>query len=86
MAPAPFVTGLDQGRLYEEGDDANAMTSDGFQLDVGVDFDPRDGIELVGFGPGAGSAGHAADESVSIAELVDAAIVYRDAVERLRGR
>ena len=44
-----------------------------------------DGIEIVNFGPGSGAEGHAANESVPIAEMVDSAIILRDAVSRLLG-
>lgn len=44
-----------------------------------------DGIEIVNFGPGAGSEGHAANESVPIAQMADAASIQLDAVQRLVG-
>ncbi|MFQ5970915.1 MAG: M20 family metallopeptidase [Alphaproteobacteria bacterium] len=44
-----------------------------------------DGIEIVNFGPGAGTEGHAANESVPITQLVDAALIQLDAVKRLLG-
>ena len=44
-----------------------------------------DGIEIVNFGPGAGAEGHAANESVPIAQLVDAAHIQLDMVERVLG-
>ncbi len=44
-----------------------------------------DGIEIVNFGPGAGTQGHAANESVPIAQLVDAAHIQLDMVERVLG-
>ena len=44
-----------------------------------------DGIEIMNFGPGSGSEGHAADESVPVAQLVEAALIQLDAVERLLG-
>ncbi|MCZ6605285.1 MAG: ArgE/DapE family deacylase [Alphaproteobacteria bacterium] len=44
-----------------------------------------DGIEIVNFGPGAGTQGHAANESVPVTELVDAALIQRDLVDRLLG-
>ncbi len=43
----------------------------------------NDGIEILNFGPGAGSEGHAANESVPIQQLVDAALIQLDAVNRL---
>ncbi len=45
-----------------------------------------DGIEIVGFGPGAGTEGHAANESVAVRQVVDAALICRDVTERLLGR
>lgn len=44
-----------------------------------------DGIEIVNFGPGSGSEGHAANESVPLAALVDAALIQLEVVERLLG-
>ena len=44
-----------------------------------------DSIEIVNFGPGAGAQGHAANESVPIAQMVDAALIQRDLVTRLLG-
>jgi acetylornithine deacetylase/succinyl-diaminopimelate desuccinylase-like protein len=43
-----------------------------------------DGIELIGFGPGGG-VGHEADESVAVAQLVEAARIQRHVVESLLG-
>ena len=42
-----------------------------------------DNVEIVEFGPGAGTEGHAANESVALAQLVDAAVICRQAVDRL---
>jgi acetylornithine deacetylase/succinyl-diaminopimelate desuccinylase family protein len=44
-----------------------------------------DGIEIVNFGPGAGEQGHAANESVPIDQMVQAALIQRDLVVRLLG-
>jgi succinyl-diaminopimelate desuccinylase len=44
-----------------------------------------DGIEIINFGPGSGAQGHAANESVPIAEMVEAAEIQRRVVERLLG-
>jgi acetylornithine deacetylase/succinyl-diaminopimelate desuccinylase family protein len=44
-----------------------------------------DGIEIVNFGPGSGAKGHAANESVPIDQMVDAAAIQLDAIERLLG-
>lgn len=42
-----------------------------------------DGIEIINFGPGSGTQGHAANESVPIAEMVDAARIQLEVVSRL---
>ena len=42
-----------------------------------------DGIEIINFGPGSGVQGHAANESVPIAEMVAAAEIQLDVVKRL---
>jgi len=42
-----------------------------------------DGIEIVTFGPGDGSLGHAANEWVSLHELAEAAMIQLDLVNRL---
>jgi len=42
-----------------------------------------DGIEIINFGPGSGAQGHAANESVPIAEMVEAAEIQLDVVKRL---
>jgi acetylornithine deacetylase/succinyl-diaminopimelate desuccinylase-like protein len=42
-----------------------------------------DGIEIINFGPGSGAQGHAANESVPIAEMVEAAGIQLDVVQRL---
>ena len=42
-----------------------------------------DGIEIINFGPGSGGQGHAANESVPIAEMVEAAKIQLDVVQRL---
>lgn len=44
-----------------------------------------DGIEIINFGPGAGAKGHAANESVPINQMVDAALIQVDAVGRILG-
>ncbi len=44
-----------------------------------------DGIEIINFGPGSGAQGHAANESVPIGQMVDAALIQLDAVGRLVG-
>ena len=42
-----------------------------------------DGIGTIDTGPGSGAEGHAANESVAVAQLVDAALIHLDVVERL---
>ena len=42
-----------------------------------------DGIEIINFGPGSGAQGHAANESVPIDQMVEAAEIQLDVVKRL---
>ncbi|MBN9487526.1 MAG: ArgE/DapE family deacylase [Alphaproteobacteria bacterium] len=42
-----------------------------------------DDIEIINFGPGSGAQGHAANESVPIAEMVEAAQIQLEVVQRL---
>jgi succinyl-diaminopimelate desuccinylase len=44
-----------------------------------------DGIEIINFGPGSGAQGHAANESVPIAQMAEAATIQLDVVRRLVG-
>lgn len=44
-----------------------------------------DGIEIINFGPGSGAQGHAANESVPIAEMVQAAHIQLEVVRALLG-
>jgi acetylornithine deacetylase/succinyl-diaminopimelate desuccinylase family protein len=44
-----------------------------------------DGIEIINFGPGSGAQGHAANESVPVAQMVEAAEIQLDVVQRLLG-
>ncbi len=44
-----------------------------------------DGIEIINFGPGSGAQGHAANESVPIAGMVEAVEIQMDVVKRLLG-
>lgn len=44
-----------------------------------------DKIEIINLGPGSGVAGHAANESVPIDEMVDSAVIQLDAIEKLMG-
>ena len=44
-----------------------------------------DGIDIINFGPGSGAQGHAANESVPIAQMVEAATIQLDVVRRLVG-
>ena len=44
-----------------------------------------DGIEIINFGPGSGVQGHAANESVPVAQMEDAAHILLDVVGQLNG-
>ncbi len=44
-----------------------------------------DDIEIVNFGPGDGATSHAANEHVALDQMVDAAVILRDTVDRLLG-
>jgi len=44
-----------------------------------------DGIEIINFGPGSGAQGHAANESVPIASMVESAEIQMDVVKQLLG-
>jgi acetylornithine deacetylase/succinyl-diaminopimelate desuccinylase-like protein len=44
-----------------------------------------DNIEIVNFGPGDGATSHAANEHVPLDQLIDAASILRDTVDRLLG-
>jgi len=44
-----------------------------------------DGIEIINVGPGAGSEGHASNESVPVAQLLDAAVIHLAVVDELLG-
>jgi len=44
-----------------------------------------DGIEIINFGPGSGAQGHAANESVPVAEMAEAAEIQLEVVQRLLG-
>ena len=44
-----------------------------------------DKIEIINFGPGSGAQGHAANESVPIADMVEAAEIQLDVVQKLLG-
>jgi acetylornithine deacetylase/succinyl-diaminopimelate desuccinylase-like protein len=44
-----------------------------------------DNIEIINFGPGSGAQGHAANESVPIAAMVEAAEIQLAVIERLLG-
>src|SRR5260370_36673284 len=48
-------------------------------------YSADDGIEIINFGPGSGAQGHAANESVPIAQMVEAATIQLDVVRRLVG-
>jgi acetylornithine deacetylase/succinyl-diaminopimelate desuccinylase family protein len=60
----------------------------GFIVPIGASdarYFADDPVEILVTGPGDDKDGHAANESVSIAELVDAAHIHLDAVQRLLG-
>jgi len=44
-----------------------------------------DNIEIVNFGPGIGSEGHASNESVSLSALFDSAVIQNDVISRILG-
>jgi acetylornithine deacetylase/succinyl-diaminopimelate desuccinylase family protein len=44
-----------------------------------------DGVEILNVGPGAGSEGHASNESVPVAQLVDAAVIHLAVIDELLG-
>lgn len=44
-----------------------------------------DGIEIINFGPGSGAQGHAANESVPIASMMESAAIQLEVVKRLLG-
>jgi len=44
-----------------------------------------DDIEIINFGPGSGVQGHAANESVPVAEIIEAAEIQLEVIERLLG-
>ena len=48
-------------------------------------FFAGDGIEIVNFGPGDGATSHAANEYVRLDQMVDAAVILRDFIERFLG-
>jgi acetylornithine deacetylase/succinyl-diaminopimelate desuccinylase family protein len=48
-------------------------------------FFADDDIEIVNFGPGDGATSHAANEHVTLDQMVDAAIILRATIERLLG-
>lgn len=73
---AAFVTSI-ENRLKKPAKFLNATgVSDGRYF-------ADDGIPILNFGPGSGAEGHAANESVPIAEMVDAAAIQLDVVQKL---
>ena len=81
-ADGPAVTALNQAIETRLGAPARFLNA------VGVSdgrYFADDGIEIINFGPGSGDEGHAANESVPISELVDAARIQLDFIERLLG-
>ncbi len=60
----------------------------GYTTAIGVSdgrYFSGDGIEIVNFGPGIGSEGHASNESISLDSLVESAHITINAFERLIG-
>jgi acetylornithine deacetylase/succinyl-diaminopimelate desuccinylase family protein len=45
----------------------------------------RDGIEIIDFGPGEGGQGHAPNESIPIAQMIDASLIQFDVVRAVLG-
>ncbi len=92
-----FLTGTNGFRAPEEGKAIAALSAAikartgrraRFLNATGVSdgrYFADDGIEIINFGPGSGAQGHAANESVPIAQMVDAAMIQLDAVGRLVG-
>ena len=89
------VTGTNGFRARADGNAVNAFTEairtvtgrPARFLDVVGVFDGRyfadDGIEIIDFGPGEGSEGHAPNESVPLAQVAEAAVIQRALLKRL---
>ncbi len=81
-ADGPCVSAFRAGIERRSGDPARFVEATG--VSDGRYF-ADDGIEILNFGPGDGAEGHAANESVPVSELVDAAIIQLDVVATLLG-
>jgi succinyl-diaminopimelate desuccinylase len=78
----PLVSSLSQA--ISDATDAPAR----FETAIGVSdgrYFSNDGIEIVNFGPGVGSEGHASNESVSIESLTTSALILERAFANLVG-
>ncbi|MGE0154892.1 MAG: M20 family metallopeptidase [Reyranellaceae bacterium] len=92
-----FLTGTN-GFAAPEGGQAVAAFKDAIRAQTGREarfltatgvsdgrYYADDGIEILNFGPGSGAQGHAANESVPIAEMVEAARIQLGVVRKLLG-
>ncbi|MFT5501941.1 MAG: succinyl-diaminopimelate desuccinylase [Woeseiaceae bacterium] len=78
----PLVSALSQAILDATGTPAR------YEAAIGVSdgrYFSNDGIEIVNFGPGIGSEGHASNESVSIESLTTSALILDQAFAALIG-
>ena len=78
----PLVTSLSDAILSVTGSPGSFSTA------IGVSdgrYFADDGIEIVNFGPGVGSDGHASNESVSIESLTESALILDQAFDDLIG-
>ena len=78
----PLETTICEAVKDQTGSDAGYTTA------IGVSdgrYFSNDGIEIVNFGPGIGSEGHASNESLSIDDLVTNALITEKAFSRLIG-
>jgi acetylornithine deacetylase/succinyl-diaminopimelate desuccinylase family protein len=92
-----FLTGTNGFAAQENGDAVSAFKTEiqrvlgkpaQFLNATGVSdgrYYADDGIEIINFGPGSGAQGHAANESVPIAEMVQAAEIQLGLVKALLG-
>ena len=72
----------------EDGDNAVTNAPAMFSTAIGVSdgrYFTEDDIEIVNFGPGIGSEGHASNESVSIESLTTSALILDEAFDNLIG-
>ena len=73
------LSGAIEARLGRAGNFINALA-----VSEGRYF-ADDNIEIVNFGPGDGATSHAANEHVPLDQMIDAACILRDTVDRLLG-